>query len=189
MQLSGQQEVAIQRAELWERLHDPEVLARCLPGCESLETLDDGSYRATVMRKLGPIKARFRSLLQIEDIETLHTYKLSGKGDGGPTGAASGVATITLRDADAGGTVLEYEASVTITGRLAQIGGRLIEGAADSFASEFFERLAADSAPDADAERPTSAEQTTSGWWSWQRVLVVVALAILLVALSVYFIG
>jgi carbon monoxide dehydrogenase subunit G len=147
MQFGGKYEVAMERKALWDRLHDPAVLAACLPGCESLERLDDGSMKATIVTKLGPIRARFVSRLQIEDLEEFSSYRLTGTGDGGPTGSAKGQATITLRDGAAMATTLTYEASVAVTGRLAQIGGRLLQGTAESFAADFFARMVPAAAP------------------------------------------
>lgn len=150
MQFGGQYDVAMERKVLWERLHDPAVLSACLPGCESLERQDDGSMKAAIVSKLGPIRARFVSRLTIQDLEPFVSYRLTGAGDSGPTGTAKGEATITLRDA-AGGSTLAYAANVVVTGRLAQIGGRLLQGAAEAFAADFFAKLVATAAPAAPA--------------------------------------
>lgn len=155
MQFGGQCEVAMPRKVLWERLHDPAVLSACLPGCEALEPQEDGSMKATIVSKLGPIRARFVSRLTIEDLEPFVSYRLTGSGDSGPTGTAKGQATITLRDATAG-TTLNYDANVAVTGRLAQIGGRLLQGAAESFAADFFAKLVATAAPAAVGEAPAA---------------------------------
>lgn len=187
MHFEGEYEVPMDRAQVWARLHDPEVLQRCLPGCESLEPIDDGQYRATVVSKVGPIRARFKSLLKMEDIEPLHSYRLTGKGDSGPTGSAKGEATIVLTDIDAG-TLLKYDASVTVTGRLAQIGSRLLEGAANSFAAEFFRNLAdvdAEPASAAAAAAATAKPEGPSGHRGL-RWLVVAVLVALLVAFLVF---
>ena len=176
MQFGGQYEVAMPRKVLWERLHDPAVLSACLPGCEALEPQEDGSMKATIVSKLGPIRARFVSRLTIEDLEPFVSYRLTGSGDSGPTGTAKGQATITLRDATAG-TTLNYEANVAVTGRLAQIGGRLLQGAAESFAADFFAKLVATAAPAAVVEAP--AEPTPLLARKGVRVGIAVALLLL----------
>lgn len=149
MQFGGEYEVAMERTVLWERLHDMSVLAACLPGCESLERQEDGSLKAIIVSKLGPIRARFVSRLQIEDLEAFHRYRLTGTGDSGQTGSAKGEATISLRDGTAATTMLSYDAKVAVTGRLAQIGGRLLQGTAESFAADFFAKLVSTAAPTA----------------------------------------
>lgn len=173
MQFGGQYEVAMQRKVLWQRLHDPAVLSACLPGCESLERQEDGSMKATIVSKLGPIRARFVSRLQIEDLEEFGSYRLTGTGDSGSSGSAKGQATITLRDG-AAGTTLNYDANVAVTGRLAQIGGRLLQGTAEAFAADFFAKLVATGAPAAAEAVPLFARRSV------RIAIVVLALLLLL---------
>ncbi|MCU0975558.1 MAG: carbon monoxide dehydrogenase subunit G [Steroidobacteraceae bacterium] len=181
MQFGGQYDVAMERKILWQRLHDPAVLAACLPGCEALERQDDGSMKATIVSKLGPIRARFVSRLQIEDLEEFHSYRLTGTGDSGPSGSAKGQATITLRDG-AVGTTLNYDANVAVTGRLAQIGGRLLQGTAESFAADFFAKLVATAGPAAAAEVPAGAVPLLAR--RGVRIGIVLALLLLLFLLA-----
>ena len=181
MQFGGQYEVAMERKLLWERLHDIDVLSACLPGCESLERQEDGSLRATIVTKLGPIRARFVSRLSIEDLEPFGSYRLSGSGDSGATGAAKGQATISLRDG-AAGTTLTYDATVAVTGRIAQIGGRLLQGSAEAFASDFFAKLTAIAPP----AIPEPAEAVVTPLWSRRNVRIAVVLAVLLLVLFAY---
>jgi len=180
MQFGGQYEVAMQRKALWQRLHDPAVLSACLPGCESLERQEDGSMKATIVSKLGPIRARFVSRLQIEDLEEFGSYRLTGTGDSGPSGSAKGQATITLRDG-AAGTTLNYDANVAVTGRLAQIGGRLLQGTAEAFAADFFAKLVATAAP---AAAEAAAEPVPL--FARRSVRIAIVVLALLVLLLVY---
>jgi uncharacterized protein len=181
MQFSGQYEVAMERNLLWERLHDIDVLSACLPGCESLERQEDGSLRATIVSKLGPIRARFVSRLSIEDLEPFESYRLIGSGDSGATGAAKGQATISLRDG-AAGTTLTYDATVAVTGRIAQIGGRLLQGSAEAFAAEFFAKLTA-TAPSGVTE---PIEAAVRPLWARRNVQITAVLAVLLLLLLAY---
>jgi carbon monoxide dehydrogenase subunit G len=134
--------------------------------------------KATIVSKLGPIRARFLSRLQIEVLEELHSYRLTGTGDSGPSGSAKGQATITLRDG-ATGTTLIYDANVAVTGRLAQIGGRLLQGTAEAFAAEFFAKLVATAAPAAAVGVPTEAVPLLAR----RGVRIGIALALLLLLL------
>jgi carbon monoxide dehydrogenase subunit G len=150
-----------------------------------LERQEDGSMKATIVSKLGPIRARFVSRLQIEDIEAFSSYRLTGAGDSGASGSAKGQATITLRDGGSG-TTLNYDASVAVTGRLAQIGGRLLQGTAESFAADFFAKLVATSIPPSvEAGVPAPAPVPTAAVPKFARrgfqIAVVVVLFVLLV--------
>jgi len=181
MQFGGQYEVAMERKLLWERLHDIDVLSACLPGCELLERQEDGSLRATIVSKLGPIRARFVSRLSIEDLEPFSSYRLVGSGDSGATGAAKGEATISLQDG-AAGTTLTYDATVAVTGRIAQIGGRLLQGSAEAFAADFFAKLTATAPP----AIPAPVEAAATPLWTRRNVWIAAVLAALLLLLLAY---
>jgi carbon monoxide dehydrogenase subunit G len=130
------------QAAVWAKLNDPEVLKICIPGCESLEKLSDNEFQAVATNKIGPVKARFKGKVRLSDLDPPNSYKISGEGDGGVAGFAKGGAVVTLKAQD-GGTLLSYNVEAQIGGKLAQIGQRLVNGAAKKLADQFFAKFAA----------------------------------------------
>ena len=101
----------------------------------------DNEFRATAKIKVGPVKARFKGKVTLTDLDPPNGYKISGEGEGGVAGFAKGGATVALADKD-GGTLLTYNVEAQIGGKLAQLGQRLINGAAKKLADEFFANFA-----------------------------------------------
>jgi carbon monoxide dehydrogenase subunit G len=141
MTMSGEVQLAASREVVWEKLNDPAVLKSCIPGCEELETTDEGGFRATAKIKVGPVSARFKGKVTLSDLDPPNGYKISGEGEGGVAGFAKGGATVALADKD-GGTLLSYNVEAQIGGKLAQLGQRLINGSAKKIADEFFNNFA-----------------------------------------------
>jgi uncharacterized protein len=141
MTMSGEVQLAASRDVVWEKLNDPAVLKSCIPGCEELETTDEGGFRATAKIKVGPVSARFKGKVTLSDLDPPNGYKISGEGEGGVAGFAKGGATVALADKD-GGTLLTYNVEAQIGGKLAQLGQRLINGSAKKIADEFFNNFA-----------------------------------------------
>ncbi len=141
MTMSGEVQLAASREVVWEKLNDPAVLKSCIPGCEELETTDEGGFRATAKIKVGPVSARFKGKVTLSDLDPPNGYKISGEGEGGVAGFAKGGATVALTDKD-GGTLLTYNVEAQIGGKLAQLGQRLINGSAKKIADEFFNNFA-----------------------------------------------
>ena len=164
MEMSGERLIAAPREAVWAALNDPEVLKACIQGCESIEKLSDTEMTATVAAKIGPISARFNGKVTLADLDPPNAYTISGEGQGGVAGFAKGGAKVQLADAE-GGTKLTYQVSAQIGGKMAQLGARLIDSVAKSYAESFFtkfsERLAP--APEAaTAPAPTPTKETTS---------------------------
>ncbi|RYX93576.1 MAG: carbon monoxide dehydrogenase [Bradyrhizobiaceae bacterium] len=141
MTMSGEVQLAASRDVVWEKLNDPAVLKSCIPGCEELETTEDGGFRATAKIKVGPVSARFKGKVTLSDLDPPNGYKISGEGEGGVAGFAKGGAAVALTDKD-GGTLLTYNVEAQIGGKLAQLGQRLINGSAKKIADEFFNNFA-----------------------------------------------
>ncbi|MGV8935730.1 MAG: CoxG family protein [Allorhizobium sp.] len=137
MELEGTETLKASRAEVWEALFDRDVLARAIPGCESLEQTSDTTFSAVVKLKVGPVSAKFKGEVELSDIEPLVACTLSGKGSGGIAGFAKGSARITLSD-DGKQTVLVYHADAAVGGKLAALGGRLVKSTSQKLAGEFF---------------------------------------------------
>ncbi|MEM7444324.1 MAG: carbon monoxide dehydrogenase subunit G [Pseudomonadota bacterium] len=141
MDMSGQQLIPADRETVWRGLNDPEVLRQSIPGCESIEKQSDTEMTAKVTAKVGPVKARFTGAVTLSNLNPPESYTISGEGKGGAAGFAKGGAEVKLEDAD-GGTMLSYEVHANVGGKLAQLGGRLIDGTAKRMAGEFFDNFA-----------------------------------------------
>src|SRR2546421_2751610 len=141
MTMNGEVQLAAPREAVWTKLNDPEVLKVCIPGCEELEKTGENGFRAVAKMKVGPVSARFKGRVTLSDLDPPNGYKISGEGEGGVAGFAKGGATVGLADKD-GGTLLSYNVEAQIGGKLAQLGQRLINGAAKKLADEFFANFA-----------------------------------------------
>jgi len=141
MSMSGEQQLTASRERVWAALNDPETLKACIPGCETLDVTGENEFSAVATNKIGPVKARFKGKVRLIDLDPPNGYKISGEGDGGIAGFAKGGATVALTESD-GGTRLSYNVEAQIGGKLAQLGQRLINGAAKKFADDFFARFA-----------------------------------------------
>jgi uncharacterized protein len=142
MNMSGTRVVAADRATVWAALNDPEVLKACIPGCQELTGSPREGFEAVVVQKVGPVKATFRGAVTLSDVVPQEGYHISGEGKGGAAGFAKGGARVSLADAEAG-TELGYEVEAKVGGKLAQLGGRVVDGFAKKMADDFFERFQA----------------------------------------------
>ncbi|WP_076879704.1 CoxG family protein [Bordetella sp. H567] len=140
MELTGEQRIPASQGAVWAALNDPAVLKTCIPGCDSIERQSDNEYRVSMLAAVGPIKARFHGRLAINDADPPRAYSLSFEGSGGAAGFGRGSASVALAPAD-DGTLLAYTANAEVTGKLAQVGSRLIDGVAKKMAAEFFHRF------------------------------------------------
>jgi uncharacterized protein len=189
--MTGEERIAAPRARVWEALNDPEALRQCIPGCQSLDREAADRLRAIVEVKIGPIGARFNSIVTLSDINPPHSYVLSAEGQGGTVGSAKSNIRVRLAD-DPGGTLLSYVVDAQVGGRLAQLGGSLIDATAKQLAGKFFKRFteiiggppeiaAVASAPEvavgpSPAARPPSSGTSSQFPIAWILALVVAAL-------------
>jgi carbon monoxide dehydrogenase subunit G len=141
MDMTGEYTIKAPREAVWAALNDPEMLKGAIAGCEELVKDGDG-FKATVVAKVGPVKAKFGGRVTLSDLDPPKGYTITGEGQGGAAGFAKGGAKVQLEEA-ADGTVLKYTASAQIGGKLAQIGSRLIDGTAKKMADDFFSAFAA----------------------------------------------
>jgi carbon monoxide dehydrogenase subunit G len=148
MTMSGEYQLAVPQETVWEKLNDTATLKACIPGCEQLDKLSDTEFQAVATARIGPVKAKFKGKVTLSDLDPPNGYKISGQGDGGVAGFAKGGATVKLAAKD-GGTLLSYAVEAQIGGKLAQLGQRLINGAAKKMADDFFQKFAATVAPPA----------------------------------------
>lgn len=176
MQMNDSQRIPAPRATVWAALNDPDVLRRCIPGCESLEMTSPTEMTAKVTLKVGPVKATFGGNVTLSEIDAPNGYRITGEGSGGVAGFAKGGARVRLEEDGPEATVLSYEVEAQIGGKLAQLGSRLIDSTAKKLAGEFFERFAAvvapppaaDEASEASGEAETAAADPAAkkGWFN-----------------------
>jgi carbon monoxide dehydrogenase subunit G len=141
MEMNGSRTVPADIDTTWRALNDPEALKACIPGCESVERVSDNEYRLTMTARVGPVSARFTGRIVLADIVAPTSYTLSFEGQGGAAGFAKGEARVALTDNNPG-TRIDYQAKAQVGGKLAQIGSRLVDGAAAKVADDFFARFA-----------------------------------------------
>lgn len=149
MDMKGECVIPAPREVVWAALNNVEVLKSSIPGCQSIQRLSDTEIEAIVTAKVGPVKATFKGLVMLSDLDPPNGYTIRGEGKGGAAGFAKGGAKVNLVD-DSGGTRLSYDVDAAVGGKLAQIGGRLITSTAKKLADEFFSKfseLAAREAP------------------------------------------
>jgi uncharacterized protein len=141
MKMSGEEIIAAPLENVWAALNDPKILQQCIPGCETIKQNSPTDLEARVVIKLGPIKAGFSGKVKLSNLKPPHSYRISGKGDGGFAGFAEGGADVNL-EAVAEGTKLSYDVDAQIGGKLAMLGSRLIDSTAQQLAGQFFEKFA-----------------------------------------------
>ena len=146
MDMTGTQRIEAPREKVWAALNDPEILKQSIPGCEKIEKLSDTEMTATVVFKVGPVKATMNGKVTLSDLDPPKGYTITGEGSGGAAGFAKGGAKISLEE-DGTATNLNYEVKVEIAGKLAQLGSRLIESTAKKLAAEFFTKFSEAVAP------------------------------------------
>ena len=192
MDMTGEFRIPAPREAVWKALNDPEILKRSIAGCEALEKTSDTEFTAKVTAKVGPVKARFAGKVTLSDLDPPNGYTISGEGQGGAAGFAKGGAKVHL-EPDGDGTLLRYTVNAAIGGKLAQIGARLIDGAAHKMAEEFFSSFAANVAGPAPVAAPAApappgtaaaveASRPSAGIrpWIWVGGLIIIAIILLL---------
>ena len=139
MQLTHQQTLPVTQAQAWEALNDISLLQQAIPGCESLTPSGDNQFEVLITAAIGPVKAKFKGKLQLENLQPPTSYTLRFEGQGGAAGHGKGNAEIRLEATGPRETVLHYTAHATVGGKIAQIGSRLVDMAAQKMATDFFE--------------------------------------------------
>lgn len=148
MEMTGEQLIALPQQQVWEALNDPEVLKLCIPGCDAVEKIAEDQYNMSMVAAIGPVKAKFSGKLTLTDVAAPDSYTLNFEGSGGVAGFGKGSCQVHL-NAEADGTRLTYSAKAAVGGKIAQIGSRLISGAARKLADQFFVRFNAALTPPA----------------------------------------
>ncbi|SEK74845.1 hypothetical protein SAMN05444413_103155 [Roseivivax marinus] len=169
MQMSDSREIEAPRETVWAAILNPDVLKECVPGCTELTGTPDEGFEATVVQKVGPVKATFKGQVTVSDRVEPEKVTLSGEGKGGAAGFAKGDANVRLEEIEPGRTRLHYDVEAKVGGKLAQLGSRVIDGFAKKMADQFFTRLQeAIEGPAEESEAP-EAEETPGdkkkGWF------------------------
>jgi len=166
MHMSDSRDIKADRATVWAALLSPEVLKECVPGCQELTGSPDEGFEATVVQKVGPVKATFKGVVTLSEMDEPNRLRLSGEGKGGAAGFAKGAADVTLEEIE-GGTRLSYDVEAKVGGKLAQLGSRVIDGFAKKMADQFFTRFQEAVEGPADEEAAPEAEETggKKGWF------------------------
>lgn len=149
--IEGEERVAAPLGAVWEALNDPAVLQTCIPGCQHLEMKSPTEMAASVVLKIGPIKATFAGEVTLSNLSPPHSYTIKGEGKGGVAGFAKGGADVTLAEVEPNVTLLKYQAKADVGGKIAQLGNRLIASTSKKLAGEFFaclnEKVSAGASP------------------------------------------
>jgi carbon monoxide dehydrogenase subunit G len=158
MEMLGNRRLGVTQQQAWEALNDPETLKKCIPGCDKFELTGDNTYSVALALKIGPVSAKFSGKVMLSDIVAPDGYKLTFEGQGGVAGFAKGSSSVSLKplaavdatvdaissEAPAVGCELDYTVQAQVGGKIAQLGQRLIDGAAKSTADDFFKRFDAE---------------------------------------------
>jgi carbon monoxide dehydrogenase subunit G len=165
MKLSDSRTINADAATVWAGLLDPEVLKACVPGCTEMSGSAEEGFEATVVQKVGPVKATFKGAVSLSDMDAPNSLTISGEGKGGAAGFAKGGANVRL-EAQGDQTILHYDVEAKVGGKLAQLGSRIIDGFAKKMADQFFENFS-NAVGEPEAETAEESEETPKkkGWF------------------------
>ena len=139
MKLTGSYKLNVKKEIVWLALNNPDILKKCIPGCESFEKESDTIFNATATNQIGPMNATFSGTVTLSNIKENQSYTISGEGQSS-VGFANGSTDVKLEEKD-GSTTLTYEVNVNVGGKVAQLGSRLIDGVAKKMSDYFFGRF------------------------------------------------
>src|SRR6185312_14019331 len=167
MKIEDKQELHAKRERVFQALIDPEVLRRCIPGCERLEKTGENTYSTTLRAGVGAIKGVFTGNVRLEDMTPPSHYRIVVDGKGQP-GFLKGSGDLDLEEQN-GSTLIRYSGEVQIGGTIPGVGQRMIQGAAKMMASQFFTAIEAEAKTEAHEAPPThgffrTALRWFSGW-------------------------
>ena len=193
MEMNGEHKINAKIQKVWEALNNPEILLKTIPGCETIEKVSENELTATVKAKIGPVSAKFKGKVTLSEINPPNSYTISGEGQGGAAGFGKGSAKVSLKE-NAEFTILSYSANAQVGGKLAQIGARLVDGAAKKIANEFFTNFANEMSPTVqeksektEVNSDTLSTEKPNGFrpFTWVSGLIIAILAILLLYYSI----
>ena len=178
MKMTDEIRIEASREQVFAALNDPEILRKAIPGCQELDQTSETELTATVQAKVGPVKAKFRGAVTLSDINPPESYIISGEGKGGAAGFAKGKAKVSLAE-DGAATILKYEVDAEVGGKLAQVGGRLIEGTSKKLAGDFFETFSGlVGSTKVAVEKPVATPTTSEPMLLWVEAAIVAMILI-----------
>lgn len=202
MEFSGEYRVPAAPEKVWEALVDPEVLQACVPGCDLVEKTGEWSYKATCKLRMGPVSLNLSGSVNLEEPNPPHGCRMTGEGRDSAAGHVKGEAKVSIEEetteveglegvsapSGTGNSIVRYSAKAVVGGRIAQLGGRLIDAAVKKYADEFFssfaEYLGGRKTASGEADAPLTEEDKERGkqmaWWIWGGVAVLIALIFLI---------
>ena len=184
MDMQASRQLSVTQQQAWDALNDPEVLKTCIPGCDKVVASGDNQYAIGMALKIGPVSAKFAGKITLSEIVAPSSYTISFEGQGGPAGHGKGNARVLLTP-NAAGCELAYTVHAQVGGKVAQLGQRLIDGAAKGMAEDFFKRFDEEMQrrfpPPAAAEAlapaaPAPAPNPKTPRWVWVAGVLVLAL-------------
>jgi len=140
MDMQASRQLAVTQQQAWDALNDPAVLKACIPGCDKVEATGENQYAIAMKLKIGPVSAKFTGKITLSEINPPASYKLSFDGQGGVAGFGKGSAEVSLSPNE-DGCELSYSVHASVGGKIAQLGQRLIDGAAKFMAEDFFKKF------------------------------------------------
>ncbi|MBY0236234.1 MAG: carbon monoxide dehydrogenase subunit G [Burkholderiaceae bacterium] len=138
MNLTGQETLPVSQAQAWEALNDAALLQASITGCESLTLIGEHEFEALMTVAIGPVKAKFKGKLKLSDLQPPSSYHLAFEGSGGAAGHGKGTAQVRLEPVSPTETTLHSDVQASVGGKIAQIGSRLVDMAAQKMAGDFF---------------------------------------------------
>jgi carbon monoxide dehydrogenase subunit G len=144
MELTSTQSLPVDQSQAWAALNDIELLQASIPGCESITPTGEYQYEVLITAAVGPVKAKFKGKLRLENLLPPVSYTILFEGQGGGAGHGKGSADIRLEPQGASVTLLHYTAKASVGGKIAQVGSRLVDMAAQKMAGDFFEKFSAE---------------------------------------------
>jgi carbon monoxide dehydrogenase subunit G len=139
LELAQRVRIPVAQSIVWSALNDPVILKNCLLGCQSFDRTGENSFEVMLVAKVGPVKATFNGAVTLNDVKPPESYRISGSGKGGVAGFARGGAEVYLESIDnSAETLMSYQVTASVGGKLAQVGSRLVTGAARKMANDFF---------------------------------------------------
>jgi carbon monoxide dehydrogenase subunit G len=139
MKIEGSSDIAAPRDKVWAAFLDPATLSKAIPGCEQLEEIGAGEYKAIMKIGVAAIKGTFQGKVRLSDLDPPNRYRMAVEGSGSP-GFVRGDAGMELSDID-GGTRVSYSADVQVGGLIASVGQRMLGGVSKLLLDQFFGRM------------------------------------------------
>lgn len=185
MEMTSTRSVPAPLETVWAALNDPAILKECIPGCETIAPDGENAYRIALSARVGPVAAKFTGRMQLADVDPPHGYTLSFDGQGGAAGFAKGEAKVSLAPAENGAaTALSYTVNAQVGGKIAQIGSRLVDGAAQKLADDFFGRFSDTVAAKVGAMPVTVAPSGGRRWVRYAAMAILAGLLVLVYLIS-----